>query len=65
MQKWEIAQNKFLEQYINEPWFVGAVLYGNYATGNTNKYSIIDIIITLLLNGIILHLITVNKGNKQ
>ncbi len=45
MHKWETALNKFLGQYTNESWFVGAVLYGNYATGNTNKYSSIDIII--------------------
>ena len=45
MQKWEKALNKFLERYINEPWFEGALLCGSYASGNQNKFSDIDIAI--------------------
>ena len=45
MQKWEIALNKFLERYIHEPWFEGALLCGSYASGNQNKFSDIDIVI--------------------
>lgn len=45
MQKWEKALNKFLERYINEPWFEGALLCGSYATGNQNKFSDIDVVI--------------------
>ena len=45
MQKWEKALNKFLEKYINQPWFEGALLCGSYASGNQNKFSDIDIAI--------------------
>lgn len=45
MQKWEKALNKFLERYINEPWFEGALLCGSYASGNQNKFSDIDVVI--------------------
>lgn len=45
MQKWEKALNKFLERYINKPWFEGALLCGSYATGNQNRFSDIDITI--------------------
>jgi hypothetical protein len=45
MQKWEIALNKFMKQYVNKPWFEGAVLCGSYASGNQNKFSDIDIAI--------------------
>lgn len=43
MQKWEKALDKFMKQYIDEPWFEGVVLCGSYATGNQNKFSDIDI----------------------
>lgn len=45
MQPWENALNKFLERYINEPWFDGALLCGSYASGNQNKFSDIDVVI--------------------
>lgn len=45
MQKWEKALNKFLQRYINKPWFEGAVLCGSYSTGNQNKFSDIDVAI--------------------
>ena len=45
MQKWEKALDKFLKQYINKPWFEGAVLCGSYASGNQNKFSDIDVTI--------------------
>ena len=45
MEKWEIALNKFMQRYINKPWFEGAVLCGSYSTGNQNKFSDIDIAI--------------------
>lgn len=43
MQKWEKALDKFLQRYINEPWFEGALLCGSYAAGNQNKFSDIDV----------------------
>ena len=43
MQDWEKALNKFMQQYINESWFEGAVLCGSYASGNQNKFSDIDV----------------------
>ena len=45
MQKWEKALDKFLQRYVNEPWFEGALLCGSYASGNQNKFSDIDIAI--------------------
>jgi hypothetical protein len=45
MQKWEKALDKFMKQYINKPWFEGAVLCGSYASGNQNKFSDIDVTI--------------------
>ncbi|MCR4917940.1 MAG: nucleotidyltransferase domain-containing protein [Alphaproteobacteria bacterium] len=45
MQKWEKALHKFMQQYVNKPWFEGAVLCGSYSTGNQNKFSDIDIAI--------------------
>ncbi len=45
MQKWEKALDKFLQRYINEPWFEGALLCGSYAAGNQNKFSDIDVVI--------------------
>ena len=46
MQKWEKALDKFLQRYINKPWFEGAVLCGSYSTGNQNKFSDIDAVQT-------------------
>ncbi len=43
MQKWEKALDKFLQQYVNQPWFEGAVLCGSYAAGNQNEFSDIDV----------------------
>ena len=45
MEKWECAVNNFLEQYINEDYFLGAILTGSYATGNNTPDSDIDIFI--------------------
>lgn len=45
MQKWEKALDKFMQRYINKPWFEGAVLCGSYASGNQNKFSDIDVAI--------------------
>lgn len=45
MQKWEKALDKFMQRYINKPWFLGAVLCGSYSTGNQNKFSDIDVTI--------------------
>ena len=45
MKSWECALHKFLDRYINEPWFEGALLCGSYASGNQNKFSDIDIVI--------------------
>jgi len=45
MQKWEIALDKFMQRYVNKPWFLGAVLCGSYAAGNQNKLSDIDVTI--------------------
>jgi len=43
MQKWEKALDKFLQRYVKEPWFEGALLCGSYAAGNQNKFSDIDV----------------------
>lgn len=45
MKPYEIALHKFLERYINKPWFEGALLCGSYASGNQNKFSDIDVVI--------------------
>ena len=45
MKNWEIVLNKFLEQYINEEYFIGAILTGSYATGNNDVNSDIDVFI--------------------
>lgn len=43
--KWRLALKKFLDRYINENWFEGAILCGSYSTGNQNEFSDIDVII--------------------
>lgn len=45
MEKWELALNKFLEEYLNEDYFLGAILTGSYATGNNDVNSDIDVFI--------------------
>ena len=45
MEKWELVIEKFLEQYKNEDYFLGAILTGSYATGNNDVNSDIDIFI--------------------
>lgn len=45
MKDWELALNKFLEQYVNEEYFLGAILTGSYATGNNDINSDIDVFI--------------------
>ena len=45
MNNWELSLNKFLEQYINEDYFLGAILTGSYATGNNDINSDIDVFI--------------------
>lgn len=45
MNKWELAIEKFLDEYKNEDYFLGAILTGSYATGNNDENSDIDIYI--------------------
>ena len=45
MEKWELVAEKFLKQYVNEDYFLGAILTGSYATGNNDVNSDIDIFI--------------------
>ena len=45
MEKWELVVEKFLENYRNEDYFLGAILTGSYATGNNDINSDIDIFI--------------------
>lgn len=45
MNKWELAVEKFLDNYKNEDCFLGAILTGSYATGNNDENSDIDIYI--------------------
>lgn len=37
MNKWKLAIEKFLDEYKNEDYFLGAILTGSYATGNNMK----------------------------
>ena len=58
MKKWEKVLYRFLEEYKNEAYVIGAILGGSYATGNYTINSDIDI-----------HIITKNvdwkeRGNK-
>lgn len=45
MDDWKVAVDKFLEQYIKEDYFLGAILTGSYATDNQDENSDIDIYI--------------------
>jgi len=45
MNKWELAVEKFIEQYKDEDYFLGSILTGSYATGNYDENSDIDIYI--------------------
>lgn len=45
MNKWELAVEKFINQYKDEDYFLGAILTGSYATGNYDENSDIDIYI--------------------
>lgn len=45
MNKWELVIEKFLDEYKNEDYFLGAILTGSYATGNNDENSDIDIYI--------------------
>lgn len=45
MEKWEKALYKFLEKYVHQDWFEGALLCGSYAAGNQNEFSDIDVTI--------------------
>lgn len=45
MKNWEITLNKFLQQYVNEEYFWGAILTGSYAIGNNDVNSDIDVFI--------------------
>ena len=45
MNNWENALNKFLDQYKDEDYFLGAILTGSYATGNNTPNSDIDVFI--------------------
>jgi hypothetical protein len=46
-EKWEIALEKFLDEWINKKEVVGIVACGSYITGNPSKHSDIDIQILL------------------
>lgn len=54
MNNWEEVLNKFISDYKNKDYVIGAVLCGSYATGNYTKRSDIDI-----------HIITKNISYKQ
>lgn len=43
MENWKVALNKFLEKYVNEEYYEGAIACGSYVSGNNNKYSDIDV----------------------
>ncbi len=43
--KWRLVLKKFLDRYINEDWFEGAVLCGSYSSGNQDEFSDIDVTI--------------------
>ena len=43
MKEWQEILNKFLEEYKNKEYVIGAVLCGSYATGNNTKSSDIDV----------------------
>lgn len=45
MNNWEKSLNKFLNQYKDKDYFVGAILTGSYATGNNDENSDIDVYI--------------------
>ena len=45
MNNWEKALNKFIDQYKDEDYFLGAILTGSYATGNNDENSDIDVFI--------------------
>lgn len=45
MEKWQLAVEKFIDEYKNEDYFLGAILTGSYATGNYDQNSDIDIYI--------------------
>lgn len=45
MNKWELAVEKFINQYKDEDYSLGAILTGSYATGNYDENSDIDIYI--------------------
>ena len=45
MENWQKALDKFLENYIHQKWFEGALLCGSYASGNQNEFSDIDVTI--------------------
>lgn len=43
MSDWQKAVDKFLQRYINEAFFEGALLCGSYASGNQDESSDIDV----------------------
>ena len=45
MNDWELALEKFINEYKDEDYFLGAILTGSYATGNNDKNSDIDVYI--------------------
>ena len=45
MELYEAALHKFMQRYVDQPWFEGAVLCGSYAAGNQNEFSDIDVTI--------------------
>ncbi|MFT4311466.1 MAG: nucleotidyltransferase domain-containing protein [Candidatus Woesearchaeota archaeon] len=47
LQNWEIATNKFLEDWKNKKDVIGIIICGSYITGNPSKHSDVDIQIIL------------------
>ncbi|MBQ4263276.1 MAG: nucleotidyltransferase domain-containing protein [Bacilli bacterium] len=60
MQNWELSIEKFISQYKDEDYFLGAILTGSYATGNYDENSDIDIYIVTKDN-----LTWRERGNKN
>lgn len=54
MDNWKKALNKFLQRYVDEAFFEGALLCGSYASGNQDEYSDIDV-----------HIVTANTETRR
>lgn len=47
MREWQIAVEKFLKDYQNDPYYEGAILTGSYASRTNNNQSDIDLIVII------------------